>query len=215
MAKCDRTGKRKTRGQKNAKKYDLGYYLVFTDTHATEKYYFEGLYDKLPEEIKNKLRVEVVSDIKTWKLVEVCQNILNKDSQYRKGWIVFDRDKVVNFDNIIYKANSQDINVGWSNPCFEIWLYAYYGKTPEFKESTDCCTNFGRIYKEKTGKEYSKSDENLYSIMTTSGNEEKAINHTKKRYEDFRKCRIVKPSEMTSCSTVFQLVQEIREKVKK
>lgn len=215
MAKCDRIGKRKTRELKNTKEYELGYYMVFTDTKATEKYYFEGLYKNLPEELKYKLRVEVVPKIKTGKLVEECQNTLNNDAQYRKGWIVFDRDQVENFDDIIDKAQRQGINIGWSNPCFEIWLYAYYGQKPEFEESKVCCSSFGKEYRKKTGNKYSKSEQNLYCIMNESGDEEHAIEITKHCYEDYRKQGIVKPSQMTSCSTVFQLVQEIREKVNK
>lgn len=74
---------------------------------------------------------------------------------------------------------------------------------------------FGREYEAKTGRKYIKSDKKLYDIMYDKGNEENAIKITKYRYEDFKNQKIEKPSEMLSCSTVFQLVQEIREKVNK
>lgn len=45
--KCDRTGKRKIR-ELPKRKFELGYYLVVTDTEATERYYFEGLHENLP-----------------------------------------------------------------------------------------------------------------------------------------------------------------------
>lgn len=213
MAKCDRTGKRKTREQQKPRKFELGYYLVVTDTEATERYYFEGLQESLPDDVKGKLHIEVIPKIKTWDLVRKCQDLLSLDPQYRKGWIVFDRDEVTNFDDIVTQAERKSINVGWSNPCFEIWLYAYFGKTPEFRESTDCCMRFGREYEAKTGRKYIKSDKKLYDLMYDTGNEETAIKISKHRYEDFKNQKIEKPSEMLSCSTVFQLVQEIREKV--
>ena len=178
MAKCDRTGKRKTREQQNARKFELGYYLVVTDTEATERYYFEGLQKSLPDEVKEKLHIEVIPKIKTWDLVR------------RKG-----------------------IRAGWSNPCFEIWLYAYFGEIPEFEESTDCCARFGRTYQTKTGRKYSKSDEKLYTIMCDKGNEDNAIKLTERKYNAFRTLMITTPSKMTSCSSVFLLVQEIQEKV--
>lgn len=213
MAKCDRTGKRKTREQQNARKFELGYYLVVTDTEATERYYFEGLQKSLPDEVKEKLHIEVIPKIKTWDLVSKCQDLLALDPQYRKGWIVFDRDEVPNFDDIISQAERKGIRAGWSNPCFEIWLYAYFGEIPEFEESTDCCARFGRTYQTKTGRKYSKSDEKLYTIMCDKGNEDNAIKLTERKYNAFRTLMITTPSKITSCSSVFLLVQEIQEKV--
>ena len=51
------------------------------------------------------------------------------DLEYRIPWIVFDRDQVQGFDEIIAKAEREGIQVGWSNPCFEIdvcifWFHA-------------------------------------------------------------------------------------------
>lgn len=45
MAKKDRTGNRKSREQrKQFKVPELGYYLIVTDTEATERCYFTGLH---------------------------------------------------------------------------------------------------------------------------------------------------------------------------
>ena len=45
MAKKDRTGNRKTRDQrKQFKVPELGYYLIVTDTEATERCFFTGLH---------------------------------------------------------------------------------------------------------------------------------------------------------------------------
>ena len=45
MARKDRTGNRKTREQrKQFKVPELGYYLIVTDTEATERCFFTGLH---------------------------------------------------------------------------------------------------------------------------------------------------------------------------
>lgn len=55
MARKDRTGNRKPRDQRAVKRVpEMGYYLVVTDTEATERCYFIGLYDSLPERAKKK-----------------------------------------------------------------------------------------------------------------------------------------------------------------
>ena len=52
MARKDRTGNRKTREQRAVRRIpEMGYYLVVTDTEATERCFFNGLHDSLPEDV--------------------------------------------------------------------------------------------------------------------------------------------------------------------
>lgn len=56
MAKGDRTGNRKTREQRRIIKVpELGYYLIVTDTEGTERCFFAGLHQSLPEKVRNRL----------------------------------------------------------------------------------------------------------------------------------------------------------------
>lgn len=53
MAKGDRTGNRKTREQRRIIKVpELGYYLIVTDTEGTERCFFAGLHQSLPEKLE-------------------------------------------------------------------------------------------------------------------------------------------------------------------
>ena len=59
MARKDRTGNRKTREQRQPLKIpELGYYLVVTDTEATERCYFQRLHKELPKDIQNKCMLQ-------------------------------------------------------------------------------------------------------------------------------------------------------------
>lgn len=133
MAKGDRTGNRKTREQRRTIKVpELGYYLIVTDTEGTERCFFAGLHQSLPEEVRNKLVIKVV-ETKTRSMIDKCLELTAYEAQYRIPWIVFDRDQVIGFDEIISEAEKKGIQVGWSNPCFEIWMYAYFGACRQFK----------------------------------------------------------------------------------
>ena len=135
MAKKDRTGNRKTREKrKQFKVPELGYYLIVTDTEATERCFFTGLHQALPEDVRNKLVIKVV-EAKTRTMIDKCLELTAYDAQYRIPWIVFDRDQVQGFDEIIKEAEDKGIQVGWSNPCFEIWMYAYFGSMPAIQDS--------------------------------------------------------------------------------
>lgn len=126
MAKENRTGNRKPREQRRLMKSpELGYYLVVTDTKGTERCFFTGLQQYIPEALRNKLVIRVV-ETKTRSMIDKCMELTAYDAQYRIPCIVFDRDQVQEFDEIVAEAEKKGIRVGWSNPCFEIWMFAYF-----------------------------------------------------------------------------------------
>lgn len=214
MAKGDRTGNRKTREQRRKLKVpELGYYLIVTDTEGTERCFFTGLHQALPQEIRNKLVIKVV-ETKTRGMIDKCMELTAYEAQYRIPWIVFDRDQVIDFDEIIAEAEKKGIQVGWSNPCFEIWLHAYFGSMPAIQDSWTCCSKFGQAYESKTGQKYSKADEKMYGKICNSGDEEKAIQIAQQKFEQCKREGKKKPSEMCPATTVHRLVGEIKAKFK-
>lgn len=213
MAKKDRTGNRKSREQgKQFKVPELGYYLIVTDTEATERCFFTGLHQTLPEDVRNKLVIKVV-ETKTRTMIYKCLELTAYDAQYRIPWIVFDRDQVQGFGDIITEAIGKGIQVGWSNPCFEIWMYAYFGAMPVIPDSWTCCSEFGRVYETKTRQKYSKVDEHMYEKICKAGDEEKAIQIAQQKLEQCKREGKIKPSEMYPCTTVHELVGEIKGKL--
>lgn len=214
MAKKDRTGNRKTRDQrKQFKTPELGYYLIVTDTEATERCFFTGLHQAMPKDVRNKLVIKVI-ETKTRTMIDKCMELMAYDAQYRIPWIVFDRDQVQGFDDIIAEAVNKGIQVGWSNPCFEIWMYAYFGSMPAIQDPWTCCSDFGRVYENKTGQKYSKADEQMYGKLSKAGDEEKAIQIAQYKLEQCIMEGKTKPSEMCPCTTVHELVGEINGKVR-
>ena len=115
-----RAGKRRDRDKRVGTRIpELGYYLIVTDIKETEKNYFEGLRDSIPEKLKDHLVIKV-EKAKTVELVKKALELTGQDSQYRIPWIVFDRDQVKDFDDIVQEAEKSQGGAGWSNPCFEI-----------------------------------------------------------------------------------------------
>jgi len=135
-------------------------------------------------------------------------NHLDLFRRIRNGWLIFDRDEVKEFDDLVLDAEKNGINVGWSNPCFEIWLHSYFGEMPVSISSELCCKKFGYEFEKKTNQKYQKSDQKIYDKLIQFGDEKKAIITARKRHSkslsDFDK-----PSEMLSTSKVYVLVDEI------
>lgn len=208
-----RAGKRKDRNQRMGQRVpELGYYLIVTDTEETEKNYFEGLRDSIPAELKDRLTIKV-EKAKTVELVKKALELVGKESQYRIPWIVFDRDQVKGFDEIIWTAEKNGVHAGWSNPCFEIWMYAYFGEMPAIRESYICCDRFADKFEKVTGQKYRKNDRDVYRKLVQYGDFEQAVvlveRSLKKCVDDGKKL----PSEMWPACMVQRLVAEIQKKI--
>lgn len=208
-----RAGKRRDRNKRvGARAPELGYYLIVTDTEETEKNYFEGLRDSIPAELKDRLVIKV-EKARTVDLVRKALEMTGQESQYRIPWIVFDRDQVKDFDEIIQTAAKSGVGAGWSNPCFEIWIYAYFGEMPVIRESYTCCDRFAEKFEKVTGQKYSKNDRDIYRKLVQSGNEKKAIQLAERYYKRCVEDGKQKPSEMWPACRVQRLLKEIRDKI--
>lgn len=213
MAKEDRTGRRKSRQSFRKRVPDLGYYFIVTDTKETEENYMYGLRDSLPKDLQGRIVIKV-SKAKTDELVRACKEQAAIEPQYGEPWIVFDRDRVVRFDQIIDEARQENVHVGWSNPCIEIWFDAYFGKMHGYQDSVSCCREFANTFEKKTGQEYKKSSGQIYAMLNRYGNEEEAVKIAESRLKQYLRDEIYKPSEMCPCTTVHRLVGELRGKIR-
>ena len=147
--------------------------------------------------------------------MEEAINQASLNPQFGEIWIVFDRDKVQNFDEIISQAEQKGIKVGWTNPCIEAWFSAYFGSMPTYQDSVSCCVGFGRIFEKATGQKYAKSDRDIYQKLLRFGDETKAIELAQRKLEEHQHNCKIKPSEMCPCTTVHCLIGEIKAKITK
>ena len=191
-----------------------GAYLIVTDAEKTEKNYFEGIKASIPENLKNDLQIKIYSNKALSKIIDFAAEQRNKDERFRDIWLVFDRDEVKNFDKLIEEAKEAKMNIGWSNPCFEIWLMSYFQIPKNIDVSQKCCETFEKIFKENTSKKYKKSEEKIYNILCENGDENKAIQRAREKYYQVRK-EYSQPSKMIGCTTVYKLVEELKKKIGK
>lgn len=213
MANLERNGSRKIRGQLFKQRIPkLGYYFIVTDTKETEQNYMFGLRNSILPELQGKLVIKVVKT-KTKNLVEEALNLASLNPQYGEIWIIFDRDQVQNFDEIISEAITKGINIGWTNPCIEEWFSAYFGAMPTYANSVSCCNGFEQIFERNAHQKYVKSDLAIYEKLNRFGNEEKAIRIATQKMHDHRIQGKYKPSEQIPGTTVHLLVDEIKSKI--
>lgn len=173
-----------------------------------------GLQDSLPKGLQGRIVIKV-SKAKTEELVMACKEQAAMELQFGEPWIVFDRDRVVRFNQIIETARQEGINVGWSNPCIEIWFDAYFGRMHGYQDSVTCCREFANMFEKKTGQEYKKSSSQIYTMLNRYGDEKEAIKIAESRLAQYLRDGMDKPSEMCPCTTVHKLVEEVCKKTGK
>lgn len=211
MGKRDRSGKRTERDAFRKRVPELGMYVIFTDAKKTECNYLDKFKESLSKDNQKKISIKIMYD-KTEDLVKACRADYTTRPQFCEPWIVFDRDKVSNFDKMIQDAENNGIKVGWSNPCIEIWFSAYFGKMDNgWDTSTKCCDKFGELFKRKTGQEYKKSNPKNYQLLKRHGDEKKAIKIADKKLLNYLSNGI-SPSKMYACTTLHHLIKDIIEK---
>lgn len=213
MPRVERNGKRKTREQLSKQRTpELGYYFIVTDTKKTKQNYMLGLRDSIPKHLQGKLVIKVIKT-NTKDLVEEARNLASLNPQYGEPWIVFDRDQVKDFDDIIARAGASNIYVGWTNPCIEEWFSAYFGTMPTYADSVTCCDGFAKSFERVTGQKYVKSDSDIYKKLNHFGDEKHAIENAQRKIEAHKRAGRQKPSEMSPGTTIHWLVKEIKEKI--
>lgn len=211
MSKKERAGKIEQR-KIGFREPDLGYYYIVTDAVETEPNFFNGIKENLPDKVKGRLVIKVKTS-KTYDMVDTILSETSKRPIVYDKWIVFDRDQVKEFDELVLKARKHEINVGWSNPCIEILFLAYFGKSPSVNDQKDCIRDFENEYSKKIGKKYLKNNKAIYKELVENGDEKLAVNIIRRKYEEYLKNGIKNPSEMKGVSMVYKLLEEIRYKM--
>ena len=171
-----------------------------------------GLRDSIPAELQGKLVIKVIKT-RTNNLVEEAMNLASLNPQFGEIWIIFDRDQVKDFDQIIRDALSKGINVGWTNPCIEEWFSAYFGTMPTYSGSVSCCDGFSQIFERKTRQKYVKSDPAIYEKLNRFGSESDAIRIAEQKLNEHILNGHCDPSEQNPATTVHLLVSEIKTKI--
>ena len=132
-------------------------------------------------------------------------NILPQHVSHK--WIVFDRDQVQSFDEIIKSAKNDKICVAWSNPCLEVWFLAYFDQHIPCVDSQWCISLFKNVFRNKAGIPYEKNDDHIYTHLHNSGDEGKAFEWARMSRERFQN---EIPSQSCPSTTIDILVKEIQ-----
>ncbi len=69
----------------------------------------------------------------------------NSFEQSDQVWAVFDHDDRRNFDDAIHRCKIHGVRVGWSNPCFELWLILHITEFEKPDASKAVCRHLSTL----------------------------------------------------------------------
>lgn len=164
----------------------------------TEKIYFE----KHRANLADIKIVPCLHDESPLRVVDRAIKEKNKDN-YIQVWCVFDKDDFQDFDEAIFKARNNCIKCAFSNEAFEVWYLLHYKYFDNHKDRTKCIKELER----ELGIKYSKVDKEIYDILKSKM--DKAIQNAKKAHQRYMAQGGV-PSKWCSCTTVYELINELR-----
>ena len=195
-------------------------YLIITEGTRTEPFYFKGLQKLIQETIGGTIQVVEVPAIDiygegcaTGKLIEEARQLVKKAKIfYQNVWIVFDKDDFEDFDQAIQEGEANGYKIAWSNQSFEYWLYLHFHYSDSALHRKEWAGKLTEVFKEyQLGNGvYQKNDSNIYHVVDTYGGVEVAIRNAKRRMSTFEKDRD-KPSQYDPGTTVYQLVEELKQ----
>jgi hypothetical protein len=158
-------------------KTERKYYLIVSQGAETEVLYFRYLASLLPNKMvqvdtkgHSKDTVAVVR-----KAVELREQRKKNRStpMYNEVWALFDKDDFTDkdYEKAIVIADSEGIESGHSNECFELWFILHFGT---LDAAISRKVYFERLSKLR-GTDYAKNDPGICEFIHTNGNVTKAI----------------------------------------
>jgi hypothetical protein len=222
------------------------YFLIVCEDESTEPTYFKKVFQEEFEKLlpKDTIRIETVGTGRnSLGVVEkAVEKRISRTEIIPKTidhvWAVFDKDDLdqnettaKRFEEAFSVAAANDINIAYSNECFELWLLLHFvnvsntkpipRKAVEGKDKSGClygmlenAINKGRTPDQQILYDHAHhsrpyiSVEELIAIIMKSGDEAKAIARAQ-ALDASQQGK--KPIEANPNTTVYKLVQELRE----
>lgn len=147
----------------------------------------------------------------TISLVNATSKIVARSPiMYEQVWVVFDKDDFEAFDEAIELAKNNGFFVGWSNQCFEYWIYLHFNYSDSALHRSQWYQKLDEIFKiNKISDEgYEKNLSNIFDIATKYGSLKFAISNAIRIEESYDYS--ILPSKRDPCSTVYKLIQELK-----
>jgi RloB-like protein len=179
-------------------------FLIVCEGEKTEKYYFESF------PVSTRPEVEIIgAGCETISVVNKALELMG-NKKFDRVWCVFDRDPsrdktAQRFNNALQLAKKENIDVAYSNECFEIWYLLHF----HFYNTAIPRKDYGKMLTALLGVKYEKNSEDMYKLL--EDNQPRAIKHARKLLDSYDPHN---PESDNPATTVHLLVEELNQYIR-
>jgi hypothetical protein len=136
-------------------------FLIVCEGEKTEPKYFEKF--RVPKTVINVKGVGENPSRLVQSAIKLKAEAVEADEEYDQVWCVFDRDDwpPQDFNNAIYKAESHNFKVAYSNEAFELWYVLHFEFLNTGIPRDDYCKKMTKLL----GKKYQKNSDTIYDEL--------------------------------------------------
>lgn len=188
--------------------------LIITEGTETEINYFQGIKNAIQQCYQKQLIIEKV-DIElegtgrgTMEVVQAALKRRNRNT-YSEVWVLFDKDDFTDFDEAITFAIKNDLEVGWSNKSFELWLVLHFQEVTAPLDNDQYRDILNKFFKKENlcGGIYKKEEKRLFQALQPFVMD--AIKRCHKRFKQLEERHVNIPSQSDPATRVYVLVEKL------
>lgn len=183
---------------------------IFCNSLETEVNYFKSFKLEIEKAKISDIAIEVVpTQNKGGKdPISAVRFAIKNREDATSVWVVFDKDEY-SINEAIKEAEANDIEVAWSNECFELWFILHFNNVVTSMDRKQCLTKIKTLFREKLKKEYEKNGLNYYECLKDKI--KMAITFAKRQHQILQSERR-NPDNSNPCTTVYKLVEYLLER---
>lgn len=177
---------------------------IYCNALKTEFNYFKNLGKDVEESEIANIRVEVLKTQNKGGLdpYNAVKYVITNKDDCDEVWIIFDKDHF-EIEEAIKLARANNINVAWSNECFELWFLFHFNRISVAMGRKDCLSKIEDLFKKNLKIKYEKNSDICYEKLKNSV--KKAIAFAKAQHQEIERDKLP-PSKSNPCTTVYKLV---------
>ena len=158
-------------------------FLIVCEGERTEPNYFQALIANQASVVREvSIEGEGCATVPLVKrTLEIKEELeRERDMQFDRVWVVFDKDDFTDFNDAINLAKKYKFKSAWTNEAFELWYYLHFEYLDTAISRHDYIQRLQRMIRKKlddNSYKYQKKDPNIYFLLQKLGSEELAKRH--------------------------------------
>ena len=182
---------------------------IYCNAHETEPNYFKAFAEDVKKSKISNVEVVINNNRKGKDPLDLVKYVIENKKNIREIWVVFDKDHFA-IEEAIKLAIENDIKVAWSNESFELWFLLHFNYRSTAIGRGECLKVVKDEFKKKLKIDYAKNNKESYKKLKNKMNI--AIANAKRLYQEMKRDKVT-PSKANPCTTVFQLVEVLKNKI--